>query len=219
MVKKFNGKHLLSAKFFFSALLILATLCLSAPFKVGSPSEKRTRQQFRARPIQNEQDSPYIYTALVPNSWKLMPLKISSDTKEPICQFMLPVDGLEPLIITVHTFPFEDPQMRIPHFMQVQRWQEKFENGTETLKRASHGGFSGLMQLLKKKDLAQISWTMALDQEHCYTILSTKNQMNKYYLADFTVKAWGSQPVIEQKKNEIEKFVQSFGFIDPIIKI
>jgi len=160
----------------------------------------------------NPTDQP-IYHVNVPIGWKqkdLSDIKNKTDTKLPICEFSM--DGIR---VTIHTFPSEHLNDRIPPIAQVERWKKQFENleNFSTIPQA-FSGFSGILfegtGLLNKEQQSVMGWTMQLAHEH-YRLLRDPQQK-----ADFTIKAVGPEDKIKTYKKEIIAFSRSFELVATI---
>jgi hypothetical protein len=165
-----------------------------------------------------------VYRATVPPNWEReapSPDRSIEDTTLPNCSFMIR-DEDDHILITIHTFPSDHLEERIPPEAQVSRWKKQFkeiDQESMSIIPKAYGGFAGLFFEAsgKLKDNADsmtvLAWSMQLDPQH-YQTLSL--QSDKQRCADYTIKAVGSTELIEKHKDEIHHFAKSFELITPI---
>lgn len=154
-----------------------------------------------------------IYRARVPKTWKcLHPSADESllDTRKALCEYWIE-DGL--IKITIHNFPTDRIEQRIPPEAQINRWLGQLSNLDKVqtnIQPWSVGGFRGLYLSATNEEMMVLGWAMQLGPEH-YRQLD--NQQMK---ADYTIKAIGSPSVVKKHKSEIENFANSFELIEEI---
>lgn len=160
----------------------------------------------------NPADHPF-YRVNVPAEWKqkdLRHLKDKSDTTLPVCEFMI-----DTIRITVHTFPSENQNDRIPTFAQIERWKKQFKplDSFSTTPQA-FSGYSGIFfegtGLLNNEIRTMMGWSMQLANDH-YRLLSNPQQK-----ADFTIKAVGAVEDMKSRRKEIIAFARSFELVEEI---
>ncbi len=192
----------------FLLLFLLLTGCQECPEKVPP----FTQQEFSGR--EELLVRRPVYRAKVPVGWiRLDPQGSIRDTTEPNVSFLIE----DSLTVTVHTFPSEGLEERIPVAAQIERW--KRQSGATTVTPISHGGFAGL----SLEGPSILAWSMQLDLEH-YQVLSflasspLEEEHFKQMRADYTIKAMGSPELIERYKEELHFFAGSFELIQEIPK-
>jgi len=195
--------------------LLLFTGCNKCPEKVPP----FTSQEFTGREeIINEKvlvRRP-VYRAKVPTGWtRLDPEGSIRDTREPNVSFLIE-DSLK---VTVHSFPTEKLEERIPPFAQVERWKRQLGDVDALVESAGHGGFVGLFF----EGPTVLAWSMQLDLEHYQTLSFLANSPSedehfKQMRADYTIKVSGPQVLIDKHRDELFLFANSFELIQEIPK-
>lgn len=154
-----------------------------------------------------------------------------ADSTLPNCTFLIHEHG-QSIRITVHSFPSDALENRIPPNAQVARWKRQFteiDPISITVVPKAYGGFAGLLfeasgqlkDLLFEGSGAVYAWSMQLDPHHYQILsyLSTTQQKRQLYLqmrADYTIKAVGPVDLMEKNHEEISNFAHSFELIQPI---
>ncbi len=157
-----------------------------------------------------------VYRAKVPIGWiRLDPEGSLLDTTQPNVSFLID----ENLKVTVHTFPTDTLEQRIPPSAQVKRWQRQLGDIKAIVKTACHGGFVGLFF----EGPTVLAWSMQLDLEHYQTLsflaLScAEEEYFKQMCADYTIKVSGPLKKIKKYRQEIFVFANSFELIQEIPK-
>lgn|GEM_PF-919585 len=209
-------------------IFLLLTACSSAPTD-KYPSKKGSWQEFSGRDwaeIRNEDAllmRPVVYRAFVPFQWERKDAdtqKSIKDTMKPICEYTIHDSNMK-IRLTIHTFPFNDSSSRIPCMAQITRWKDQFQEidllFTFTTQE-SHGGFCGLkleaQGIYQNEKCKILAWSMQLAQEHERRL--TDQGLDKYKLADYTIKVMGSPFLVEKHKKEIQNFANSFEFIEEL---
>lgn len=173
-------------------------------------------------------DQP-IYRAKVPRYWikKEFPKNESlEDTMKPICEFYIK-DDQESIRISIHNFPSNKIEERIPPNAQVARWKSQFEKLDPlsiTVIPQAFGGFAGLFfegtGVLNGQEASMMGWSMQLSIEHyqnlCYAALPCTKHDLKQMRSDYTIKAVGTDRLVKKHKNEIVAFARSFELIHEI---
>ncbi len=161
-----------------------------------------------------------VYRAQVPLNWQRInpsDLEPISDTTKPIVSFLLE----EGVLATVHSFPTDTFDERIPVIAQVERWRRQLEGSAILLAEAVHGGFAGISLEGKNEKGAVRAWAMQLDMQHYQTLhlLATTVEEEEHYkqmAADYTIKAFGPADRLEKHREEIDLFADSFELIQEI---
>jgi hypothetical protein len=160
-----------------------------------------------------------VYRAKVPCSWKRMEDENQSllDTKKPIVTFALG----ENLLLSVHNFPSDSLEKRIPLLAQIERWEQQLAGGESHIEQIGHSGFTGFFFEGKKGENLVLAWAMQLDPElyqrlHFLAASVEEEEHYKQMSADYTIKISGPRPLIEKYREEIEMFAQSFELIQEI---
>lgn len=176
-------------------------------------------------------ERPSIYRVNAPVKWTFKepsPSDSLADTKKPIYEMVI-YEGEEQVLITIHNFPAESINTRIPPEAQVSRWKqqlggEKAEN--TKVDPQSFGGFSGLrfegQGKLEGKERMVIGWSMQISPEHFYALSQEQEHLSsterEQMRADYTIKVVGPPGLIQRNKNVINNFARSFRLITPIPK-
>lgn len=155
------------------------------------------------------------YRAQVPLSWSRIdpdPTLSLADTRLPLCRFFIE-EELGKVEITIHNFPSEAIERRIPPQAQVERWrQQLLPSSIVEVEPCAHGGFSGL-QLRAE---TAIAWAMQLAPEHYRALQRLEDPLYAEMRADYTVKAIGPQDLLQKYSSQIEAFARSFELIKEI---
>lgn len=175
-----------------------------------------------------------IYRVRVPPSWvKTSPLPDQSikDTTVPNCEFFVNED--EGIIhISIHTFPTDNLEERIPAAAQVARWRRQFkflDAATTQITPEAHGGFAGIyfegQGELKTQGFSEaakmMAWSMQMDHFHYQTLkqqalASQEVVYFKQMRADYTIKAVGPLNLMDKHYQDLFDFATSFELIHPI---
>ena len=210
--------------------LKLAIQFFSPLFLLTSCSEAKNdhRYQWQKIAARNEEKSlnrPLVYQALLAKQWKKIPIPFDQsiyDSKLAVCQFLIEETKPE-LSLFLHTFPFNKGQMRPSPQAQIERWKRQFEAATSLEMEVtpfSCNGFCGLKLIaegkMKGKPVQMIAYAMQLAEEHRREIELSLSPLDRYKLADYTIKIVGPLLDLQRHKEDIEKFAQSFEFIDEL---
>ncbi|HEV8052878.1 MAG TPA: hypothetical protein VGP47_10320 [Parachlamydiaceae bacterium] len=186
-----------------------------------------------------------VYRVRAPNYWirkDSFPEESLTDTKKSICEFLIP-QGNESIRISIHNFPSESIDQRIPPGAQVARWQRQFEiiypEESSTSPQA-FSGYSGLKfkgvgrlkpeakdhkakdqdQDPKNQDITVIGWTLQLGKDHYRTLSHlpkpSENNLFREMRADVTIKVVGPKDLMQEHEEEIIAFARSFELIEEI---
>jgi len=179
--------------------------------------------------IQGRDDAPStgqiirrpVYRARIPDSWirKDPQAKESiADTMRPLVEFLIPTPQGE-VRLTVHNFPYDHMEERIPPAAQIARWRQQanLEDPLNTREDfRAHDGFAGIC--LEGDGL--IAWAMQLCPEHFRCLQQPGPPEQTRYLrqlrADYTIKATGPEEAIHYAKTELINFSDSFQLIQEI---
>lgn len=183
------------------------------------------RYMIQSREIEKGGDRPLIYQNSAPANWRLIPpdpLSDWRDTRQPIQEFEIEEEaGL--IRVTIHTFPFHDPRVRIPPQAQTQRWKDQFENLDlySVIQSEEHwNGFSGLKieasGEMKGEKTAMMAWSMQLASLYIQGLLVGSTPSDIYKLADVTIKVIGAPDALDKQRNQLETFAKSFEFIEEL---
>lgn len=165
-----------------------------------------------------------IYEIDVPFDWVCIEPPISDalhDTKKPIYEFIIENvdDEAEDVHITIHNFPNNSIEERVPPSAQITRWKQQFtilEEANSQVSKQSFGGFSGLkfqgVGKIKEEDKMMIGWIMQLPQEHYYALgFPEKNRTQLDNLrADYTIKVVGPPELVKKHQKSIDNAMQTF---------
>ncbi len=165
-----------------------------------------------------------VYRARIPANWQRKdpsPTDSIQDTTKSLVEFIIPSEN--PLTISIHNFPTDKIEERIPPQAQVARWKRQIGADEVVVLPEAYGGFSGYYfegkGNLKGSNVGVLGWTMQLSPEH-YHHLQSHEKKEKEYLkqmrADYTIKVVGLQDQIMQHRSEIIAFAHSFELIQEI---
>jgi hypothetical protein len=170
-----------------------------------------------------------LYRAKVPSYWtrKNPDSKISIlDSTQPNVEFIIATPHLNYSIhVTVHTFPTDTIEKRIPPQAQINRWKQQFADldptSVKVIPRA-RGGFSGLYfygeGVRHEKEHAVLAYSMEIAPAH-WVILQPNERASfkqKQMAASYTIKAQGHPEDLRAHQNEIIMFANSFELIEEI---
>lgn len=173
-------------------------------------------------------DRPIIYQLKLPPHWIYKPIENQSltDTTLPIAEFYIR-ENEESIRITLHNFPTDQMEKRIPPVAQLNRWKgqfEKLDQPSLIVKNQSFGGYQGLyfeaLGEMKNASTRVIGWSMQLAPEH-FRMLSrlTPKIIEKRHhqmRGDITIKAVGPNELMKKNKIALTSFARSFKLIDEI---
>lgn len=161
-----------------------------------------------------------IYRVNMPTTWEKKSFNRDEsleDTKKPNAEFFIR-EGRSFIRITIHTFPFQGLETRIPPQAQIARWKQQLEPIdplSYSSSSCSHGGFSGLFfegeGTHENQRVKVIGWSMQLAPlflPHLPEGLTKR--------ADYTIKASGPPSLIDKYRKEIIHFGNSFELIDEL---
>lgn len=173
-------------------------------------------------------DGIAIYQARVPTHWVCEVTSVESlkDTMKPLCTYVIRENG-EEILISIHNFPSESLEQRIPPAAQIERWKKQFQTldpGSIITLQQSHGGFSGYLfegtGNYKEKKKMMLAWAMQIASDHYNYLSHPKDNEEltnfKQMRADYTIKALGSVTLMNKYKDEIKAFARSFELIQEI---
>ncbi|NGX61492.1 MAG: hypothetical protein K940chlam9_00978 [Chlamydiae bacterium] len=160
------------------------------------------------------------YRAKVPVRWKrITPGEEVSllDTKTPLVTFLI-TDNTK---LTLHSFPADTLEERIPPSAQVNRWKSQLGAEFFEVEPLSYGGFGGLFFHGSNGNTSCLAWSMQLDLAHLQNLLFRASNLEEkeHYRqmgADYTIKVQGPPDEIAEHKEEILFFAESFGLIQPL---
>lgn len=189
-------------------------------FSCENPSSEKfllpySWQIITSRDEENPSERKPLYRAKVPTYWiRQDPLPTTSiaDTTKPLCEFYIEEEG-QHIHLTIHNFP----EQRIPPMAQINRWLQQFEERKPThtsISALSHGGFAGLLLeaegIFKAKPAKVLGWSMQLASEFYQQLEKTQKK------ADYTIKAVGPPDLVNQHRESIGVFADSFELIDEL---
>ncbi|MEM1283446.1 MAG: hypothetical protein AAGG81_07820 [Chlamydiota bacterium] len=170
-----------------------------------------------------------IYQMLVPNNWTLKEPSASEsliDTKKPIYELIID-EGEQEVRITIHNFPTNSIDERVPPEAQAARWKQQLGGDkiidAKTIPQ-SFGGYSGLrfegIGHIGGEKLMVIGWSMQLSQEHFYALSQEHegltNEEREQMRGDYTIKVVGSPEKVKNLQESINRFARSFRLMQPI---
>jgi len=101
----------------------------------------------------------------------------------------------------------------------VKRWEGQLGSVKAAVEPVTHAGFAGLF--LEAPTV--LAWSMQLDMEHYQTLSllagsDAEKEHFKQMCADYTIKVTGSQELIDEHRDELFLFANSFELIQEIPK-
>jgi hypothetical protein len=209
-----------------TTLLLLTALLLFSCSENSSNSPHHPMQEIKGRDYSGKRFD--VYRARVPQNWiRKDPLPDESivNSKKSLCEFII-TDNENTLRISIHNFPSNSLEERIPPSAQIGRWQRQFEMlapEETTINSQAFNGYVGLklrgIGKLDDHDTMILSWSLQIGNEH-YRHLSHYNPSNEYLFremrADVTIKAIGPANFMQRHEEEINQFVRSFELIEEI---
>lgn len=175
------------------------------------------------------EERPIIYRVKIPSSWQQQNLPYHeslTDTTKAIAEFFIIDDG-EKIRITIHNFPSDSMEQRIPPMSQISRWKKQFQSldpSTVAIEPQAFGGYYGF--LLEATGLMQgvrtsiLGWSLQLAPEHYQNLIyaDTKTLGIRYreMRGDVTIKIIGPENLMNKHRDDIISFAHSFQLIDDI---
>lgn len=166
-----------------------------------------------------------VYHAKVPHHWIHSPPPLDiplTDTTKPIDEFFI-VDGNDKVRITIHNFPSDKIEDRIPPAAQITRWKRQFTQlapADTLIVSQARGGFAGLFfsatGMMQGAPYAVLGWSMQMAPEHYRILTQHDTPLHKQMRADYTIKAVGSPTLINTHRNDIESFAHSFELLQEV---
>lgn len=170
-----------------------------------------------------------VYRAKVPSEWIRIDPTVNdsiSDTMKPLCEFQIK-EGTETIRITIHNFPTDNIEDRIPPEVQIARWRRQFtllDPAKAFVVPQARGGFAGLQfegtGIFKGDPATMLGWSMQLANEHYRTLKAIDRIEGKGHYkqmsADYTIKASGPVGLMEKNRESIIEFAKSFELINEI---
>ena len=204
------------------SIIILLLFCLSCSQKAAK--SPHNWQEISGRDSSQERliiRHP-IYRAQVPGTWKRVdPSPTSSivDTTLPLVEFWID----EEIHLTIHNFPSEKLEQRIPPIAQISRWQSQLKNlppKEALVKPVSRGGFAGYFFEGMTPEKWVMGWGLQLDQEHYRSLTKKMNASNRAFVeqmrSDVTIKIVGPPHLCGKHRDELLAFANSFELIQEI---
>ena len=169
-----------------------------------------------------------VYRAKVPLAWKRIdPLVTESnqDTTKPLVEYVI-LEGSSSISITIHNFPSEKIEERIPTQAQVARWKRQLSDSDDNIVilPEAYGGFSGYRfsgsGKLKDEEVSVLGWAMQLAPEHYRRLQTQGKDEEKHFFnqmrSDYTIKAVGPSSMVSEHAPDIVAFAHSFELIQEI---
>lgn len=197
--------------------LILIVLALSSC--ASENSDSKNRQTFEGRT-----SGLPVYQAKIFEDWVPVVKEgeaYTTDTTLPIASFLIGGD----IKLTIHNFPTQFIEERVPTQAQVTRWLKQFEKlnkDSVSITATSHGGFAGVILeasgLMKGEAVAVLAVAMQLATPHYHALsfVPAKEKEFREMRSDFTIKAMGPIESLQKKRAEILEFARSFELIKEI---
>lgn len=189
--------------------------CLVVMLTLTSCESASLRNEATWKTIQDRIDRP-LYHAAVPTNWVEMPRdpaeKLSDTT------FAIATWQIDDVKITLHTFPVETLENRIPPQSQVSRWIKQLhplDEESVRIEPAGHSGYLGLFVEAEGETTGLLAWSMQLAPEHFLSFTSLV-PLDVHLRADYTIKAVGPKEALARQRESILSFAQSFEMMDEI---
>lgn len=210
-------------KIFLNLLLVLFffTSCSQST----PPSEPTLWQYIQGRNNESSQERSRVYRAKIPSEWVRQDPPTSEslfDTRKPLVEYFIP-DNNRSIRITVHNFPSNTLEERIPPLSQVNRWKSQFISilaESVILSPVAKGGFSGLFfeasGTQAHSETTVLGWSMQIAAEHYRALSYAEGDLYKQMRSDYTLKAVGPTDLMIKHKNPIIEFAHSFELIEEI---
>lgn len=209
------------------SLALIFTLILSACSDSSPTISSIPMQEMKGRDYNGKRFD--VYRARAPLNWirkDTLAEESLTDTKKSICEFFIHDNG-EVIRITLHNFPSNTLDERIPPTAQVARWQRQFELLLPEESGITPQAFSGYQGLkfqgvgtLDQTDSMMLGWSLQLGKEHYQALTHPKNpadnDLYREMRADVTIKATGPKELMESHEEEIIAFARSFELIKEI---
>ena len=161
--------------FHYQIYFVLFAFCLlasSCSQKDQNPSTPTSLQDVKGRDYEGKRFN--VYRVRVPNHWirkDSLPEESLSDTTKSLCEFFI-VDPEGTIRITLHNFPSDKVEQRIPPAAQIARWKKQFDhlNPEDTsIVPQSFSGYAGLKfkgtGLMNQILTTVIGWSLQLGEE------------------------------------------------------
>jgi hypothetical protein len=168
---------------------------------------------------------PIIYRIKAPKAWTYSQPSLNdslTDTTLALCEFSIEEDG-QSIRITIHNFPSDKIEERIPPKAQIARWKQQFQElstASVIIKPQAYSGYTGLFFEGSGKFNGTLTtilgWSMQMGREHYQTLSVFDHSLYKQMRADVTIKAVGPTDLMQKKRQEIEQFARSFELINEI---
>lgn len=206
--------------------LVLSVFLPLTLFLILEKNAPETRiEKVFARESLHDAKPPEIWRLEVPKTWKRIdPQELSTDTRLPNLSFEIQGEKA-PILITLHNFPAEQLQERVPISMQITRWKRQLTNLDEVSLREvpfTQSGYRGLLLTAKGekegKSHAFIAVALQMDNElfEALRVESAERQtqfMNRQRRSDFTLKAQGDPEDLVLHEEDILNSFESFELI------
>lgn len=216
-----KGKFSLWIKTFFFLFLVFSS-CEKSKSK---ESESAPPEFIPARDKDISLNRPLIYRAVTLDGWTRLepdPMVSIADTTLANCEFVLENEEGK-IRLTVHTFPFEKRNLRIPPQAQIARWKQQFDEIDPLavhIDEESRGGFSGLFfeaeGIIKEQPTMVMGWSMQIAEIFDRVLEQEKDPLDIWKRADYTIKATGPIQSMRAYRKDIIRFSNSFELIDEL---
>lgn len=166
-----------------------------------------------------------IYRIKAPRFWKYTHPPLSDlllDTTLPLCEFHIE-EGEQNIRITIHNFPSDKIEERVPPKAQIARWKQQFDEldpSSISIVPQAFSGFSGSFfeasGVNKSQDVTVLGWSMQIGVEHYRNLNLYPHPIHKQMRADATIKVVGPSDLILKHRHAIIAFARSFELINEI---
>lgn len=154
------------------------------------------------------------YRIKAPKEWKRVdPESPPSDTKLAICEFYIE-DANGTIRITLHNFPSNTIEDRIPPGSQIARWKKQLPMQSESITPQSFSGYVGYLFEGDDGETAMMGWIMQLGPQQ-YSRL-TLPDFPPEWRSDVTIKAQGPLHLVQKHRQKIISFARSLELLQEI---
>lgn len=171
-----------------------------------------TNEEYSQRISARDPERISLYRIKIPTLWQCQlpaPDESLVDTRKALCEFMID----DKIRVTIHNFPAETLDERIPTQAQLQRWKQQLKDVDPISFVTTPQSFSGYVGLLLEGP-GIMGWSLQLGQQQFRSLSSPEfpSQMR----ADITIKVTGPAELIQKYRSQIMSATRSFELIEEI---
>ncbi len=188
-------------------------LCLLLLFCIGCSGPSNEFESLNTQEIVGrEPEKIPLYRLKVPTHWKCerpLPDESLVDTRKALCSFVIN-DAVK---VTIHNFPAETLDQRIPPLAQLQRWKQQLKDVDPMDFVTIPQSFSGYVGLLLEGP-GIMAWSLQLGRQQFRSLSDPQFPMQMR--ADITIKVTGPAELIKEHRSQILATARSFELIEEI---